>query len=147
MTFAMDKDDFRKGISEGLRTLNQPVEAALLRELAGPIDLGHSGRLQFEICPYFHGVHLVQTEEGILPDSAVQDCMPQQLQDAAEAADLDLHGMIAEELLPWLADRWQAVGGPREHSPAFAFFHGGLDEPRFDLEQRRWLSVEEVFGE
>ena len=26
-------------------------------------------------------------------------------------------------------------------------FHGGLDEPRYDLEQRQWFSVEEVWPE
>jgi hypothetical protein len=53
----MDAAEFRKAIQEALGTLNPAVEAALRRELAGPIDLGHSGRLQFEVCPYFHGIH------------------------------------------------------------------------------------------
>jgi hypothetical protein len=143
----VDQAQFRKAIREALGTLNPAVEAALRRELTVPIDLGHSGRLQFEVCPYFHGIQLVQTEEGILADSAAQDSLPQQLQDAAEAADFDLHAAVEEELLPWFADRWQAVGGPTLYSPAYLFFHGGLDEPRYDLELRQWLSVEEVFGE
>ena len=143
----MAEIDFRKAIRECLSRLDTAVEDALRRQLAGPIDLGHSGRLQFEVCPYFYGVHLVQTEEEIVPDSAVWDAVPPELRDAAEAADCDLYAAIQEELLTWFADRWQAVGGPRLYSPAYIFFHGGLDEPRYDLEQRRWLSVEEVFGE
>jgi hypothetical protein len=143
----VEEPEFRKAIREALGTLNPAVEAALRREVAGPIDLGHSGRLQFEVCPFFHGIHLVQTEEEILPDSAAHDSLPQELQDAAEAVGLDLDDAVEAELLPWLADRWLAVGGPRLYSPAYAFFHGGLEEPRYDLERRRWLSVEEVFGE
>jgi hypothetical protein len=143
----VDESDLRLAIRLALETLNPAVEATLRRELAVPIDLGHSDRIQFEVCPYFHGIHLIQTEEEILPDSAAQDCLPQELQDAAEAADLDLHTALGEELLPWFADRWEQVGGPALYRPAYAFFHGGLDEPRYDLERRLWLSVEEVFGE
>jgi hypothetical protein len=143
----MSEAELRASIRAALRSLDEAVQAAIRRELATPIDLGHSGRLQFEVCPYFYGTHLVQTEETILPDSAVPDAMPQQLQDAAEEADLDFHAALGEELFPWFAERWLAAGGPRLYRPAYAFFHGGLDEPRYDLEQRRWCEVEEVWPE
>jgi hypothetical protein len=143
----VDEAQYRKAIREALGTLSSGVESALRRELARPIDLGHSGRLQFEVCPFFHGIHLVQPEEGVLADSAAEDSVPRELYEAAEAAGFDLHAAVEGELLPWFADRWEAVGGPTHYRPAYAFFHGGLDEPRYDLEQRRWLSVEEVFGE
>jgi hypothetical protein len=91
------------------------------------------------------GIKLVQTEEEIIPDSAVQDAIPPELQAAAEAADLDVFAGIEAELPPWLAERWQAVGGPSHYRPAYLLFHGGLDEPRYDLEERRWCKVSEVW--
>jgi hypothetical protein len=53
--------------------------------------------------------------------------------------------VLDEELLPWFADRWKAAGGPGRFSPAYADFHGGLEQPRYHLEQRRWNSVAEVW--
>jgi hypothetical protein len=141
----MTEAEMRSGIHEVLRSLNATAEAAIRRELARPIDLGHSERLQFEACPHFFGIKLVQTEEEILPDSAIQDAISPALQAAAEAADLDVFAGIGAELPPWLADRWQAVGGPSHYRPAYLLFHGGLDEPRYDLEQRRWCEVSEVW--
>jgi hypothetical protein len=143
----MTEAEMRTGIRGVLRSLNAVAEAAIRRELAEPIDLGHSERLQFEACPYFFGVKLVQTEEVIVPDSAIQDAMPQELLDAAESADIGVCDAIEQELPPWLADRWQAVGGPSHYRPAYLLFHGGLDEPRYDLELRRWCEVSEVWPE
>ena len=87
----------------------------------------------------------MQTEEEIVPYSAILDALPQELRDAAAAADLDVFAGIVAELPPWLADRWQAAGGPSHYRPAYLLFHGGLDEPRYDLEQRRWCEVSEVW--
>jgi hypothetical protein len=141
----MGEAEFRAQIRQALERLNAPAERAIRRELRKPLDLGHSERLQFEVCPYFYGVKLVQTEEEILEDSVIPDAMPAKLQEAAEAADFDLHTAIGEELFPWFAEQWQTAGGPQQYRPANAFFHGGLDEPRYDLERRRWCSVEEVW--
>ena len=121
------------------------AEAAIRRELAELTDLGHSERLQFEACPYFFGVKLVQTEEEIVPDSAIPDAVPTELRAAAVAADLSVFEAIEAELPAWMAERWQAVGGPNHYRPAYLLFHGGLDEPRYDLEQRRWCEVSEVW--
>ncbi len=143
----MNEAEMRAGIRAALRSLDEAAQAAIRRELASPIDLGPRDRLQFEVCPYFYGIHLVQTSETILPDSALEGAMPQQLQAAADEADLDLYAALGEELFPWLAEQWQAAGGPRHYRPAYAFFHGGLDEPRYDLEQRRWCEVGEVWPE
>jgi hypothetical protein len=143
----MTEAEMRAGIHNVLRSLDTVAEAAIRRELTEPIDLGHSARLQFEACPHFFGVKLVQTEEEIIPDSAIQDALPAELRAAAEAADLDVFAGIEAELPPWLADRWQAVGGPNQYRPAYLLFHGGLEEPRYDLEQRRWCEVSEVWPE
>src|SRR4051812_12208682 len=129
----MGEAEMRAGVRDALQSLNAVAEAAIRRELAGPIDLGHSGRLQFEACPCFFGVKLVQTEEEIVPDSAISDAIPPSLEAEAEAADLDVFAGVAAELPTWLADRWQAAGGPTQYRPAYLLFHGGLDEPRYDL--------------
>jgi hypothetical protein len=141
----MTEADLRAGLRAALNSLNPAAEAAIKRELAAPFELGHSERLQFEVCPHFFGIKLIQTEEEIVPDSAIPDAVPQQLRQAAEAADLDVYAAIEAELFPWLAECWESAGGPRHYRPAYAFFHGGLDEPRYDLEQRRWCEVEEVW--
>jgi hypothetical protein len=141
----MSEAELREGVRVALRSLSALAEQAIRRELAAPLDLGHSERLQFEVCPYFFRIHLVQTEEEIVPDSAIPDAVTPELHEAAEAADLDVHAAIEAELFPWFAERWQAAGGPRHYRPAYAFFHGGMDEPRYDLEQCRWCEVEEVW--
>jgi hypothetical protein len=141
----MEEAEMRARIRHVLGSFNAVAEAAIRRELAEPIDLGHSGRLQFEVCPHFFGVTLVQTEEEIVPDSAISDAVPSEFKADAEAADLDVFEGIAAELPAWLADRWQAVGGPNLYRPAYLLFHGGLYQPRFDLEQRRWCKVSEVW--
>jgi hypothetical protein len=143
----MTEAELRASVRDVLRSLNALAEAAIRRELAEPIDLGHSERLQFEACPHFFGVKLVQTEEEIVPDSAIQDAVPQQLWSAAQAADLSVYESIEVELPGWLAERWQAAGGPDHYRPAYLVFHGGLDEPRYNLEQRRWCEVSEVWPE
>ena len=141
----MTEAEMRAGIRYVLHSLYAVAEGAIRQELAEPIDLGHSERLQFEACPHYFGVKLVQTEEVIIPDSAIQDAILQELQTAVEAADLDLFAGIEAELPPWLADRWQAVGGPGHYWPAYLLFHGGLDEPQYYLEQRCWCEVSEVW--
>ena len=141
----MTEAEVRAGVRDVLRSLNAVAEAAIRRELGEPIDLGHSERLQFEACPHFFGVKLVQTEEEIVSDSAIQDAIAPDLRAAAEAADLSVFEAIEAELPEWLAERWQAVGGPGHYRPAYLLFHGGLDEPRYDLEQRRWCEVSEVW--
>jgi len=143
----MNDAKLRTAIVEVLRSLDAETELAIRRELARVVDLGHSGRLQFEACPNFLGISLVQTEEEILADSSIDDRIPPELRDAAAAADLSVHDAIEAELPAWFADRWRGADGPLRYRPAYLFFHGGLDTPRYDLEERRWCDVTEVWPE
>lgn len=68
----MTEAEMLAGIRDVLRSLNAAAQATIRRELAEPIDLGHSERLQFEACPQFFGVKPVQTEEEVITDSAIR---------------------------------------------------------------------------
>ena len=137
----------RIGIRAALRSLGTATEQEIQNLLAKQFELGHSGRLQFEIDPIFYGIHLVQTEELVVPGDVVLDVIAIDFLERAELAGLDWIAPMREEVIRWFADRWQAVDGPLRYRPAYAFFHGGLDEPRFDLEQRRWCQISEVWPE
>jgi hypothetical protein len=120
------------------------LDTALRAALAHPIPMEPGRRLQFEVCPYFYRVVLTDTEEEILPDGWLD--LPSEVLVAVEEAGGESPEAETEFLVRWLADGWARVGGPRRYSPAFAFYHGYHDG-QFDLEQRRWLSAEEAFGE
>jgi hypothetical protein len=97
-------DEFRKVIRAQLERLNALVEQGLRRELAKPIDLGHSGRLQFEVDGMYYGISLIQTEEAILPGDCVWDVIregiPHHVQEAAEEAGIDIFEAIHQEQFP-----------------------------------------------
>jgi hypothetical protein len=135
----------RSGIRNALRSLDAAVEQAIRRELAKPFELGHSGRLQFEIDPVYYDIRLVQTEETVV--QRVIEALTDDFLERAEVAGLGWIVAVSEEVVRWFADRWQAAGGPSRYHPAYAFFHGGLGSPRYDLEQRRWCEAAEVWPE
>ena len=110
-----------RNIADALRDRGASTEEAIRRELATSFDLGHSGRLQFEIDGTYYGIWLTQTEEVVLKDS-VWDAIPKSLLEEAESAGYDSFRAIEEELVQWFADRWCAVGGPSHYSPAYVFF-------------------------
>ena len=57
--------------------------------------------------PQFFGITLIQTEEEIVPDSAIPDAVPQAVQAEAKAADLDLYvGIEAEDDDGSRSDGW-----------------------------------------
>ena len=142
----MDDASFRQVIRDALNQWNVSTEEAIRRELAKSFDLGHSGRLQFEIDDMYNGIWLIQTE-GVVLEHDVWDAIPRSLPEEVESAGNDPFRATADELVQWFADRWCACGGPTHYSPAYAFFHFGGNQPRFDLEKRRWYSVEEVWPE
>lgn len=140
----MDNTGFRQAIRDALQNQSTSTEEALRLELVKSFDLGCSGYLQFEIDGLNYRISLIQTEADVLKESFL-DSLPTGFLDEAEATGHDLFAAIEEELVQWFADRWCAVRGPHYYSPAYAFFHGGLSAPRFDLEKRLWCSVEAVW--
>lgn len=137
----MDETTFRRNVREKHATHSSAVEELIWHQLSTDIDLGHSERLQFEIDPFSFGITLIQTEEVVFPEP--DDLIPQDPDDDVEK--FDTLECVCDELVSWFADRWVAAGGPARYSPAYVFFHGGMDTPRYDLEQKRWCSVEEVW--
>lgn len=119
------------------------LDARLRQALSEPIQLEPDRRIQFEVCPFFYRIVLCVTEEEILPDDWLMNDLPDGLLAQMEEAGADSLEIISETVVDWLADGWHRVGGPQLFHPAFAFFHGYSEQ--FDLEQRRWLSVEEAF--
>ena len=137
--------EFRQVVRDSLQTLNASTESAIRLELSTSFDLGHSGKLQFEIDPVYYGIHLIQTEETVIDGDAVYDLIPFDILDSVEESGGDPFTVIADEIVAWFADRWSAADGPKHYSPAYVFFHGGLDSPRYDLEHKRWRPVEDVW--
>ncbi len=142
----MKDGELRDAIRDALRSLNSATEARIRQEL-GRGSTAVEEALRFEICPHFHGVQCVQTEEEIVPDAAAHDALPGEVREAAVAAEIDWHAVLDEEYFPWLAERWEAAGGERGERGAYAFFHGGPDAPLYDLTLRRWRSAREVWGD
>ena len=120
------------------------LDTALRAAIARPIPMEPGRRLQFEVCPYFYRIVLTDTEEEILPDGWLD--LTSEVLELVEEAGGESPEAETEFLVGWLAVGWARVGGPQQYSPAFAFYHGYHDG-QFDLEQRRWLSAEEAFGE
>jgi hypothetical protein len=141
----MTADRVQQIIRRELGRHSERLDAALKQALAEPIPLEPGYRLQFEACPDFYRVVLCASEAELLPDGWLMDTFPEEDLQAIEDAGADPLEVISEAVMEWIAERWQAVGGPNSYSPAYAFFHGYLEQ--FDLEQRRWLSVTEAFGE
>ena len=141
----MNDSELRAAVTAALGTLDRATEQAIRWELATIIDLGDSGRLQFEIDPITLAVQLTQTENEIVEHNAVYDALAESVEDTAEAGGLDVYAVVNELALPWLADRWRSSGGPERYRPAYAFFHGGPEQPRYDLERRRWVAAAEVW--
>jgi hypothetical protein len=119
------------------------LDTALRAALAKPIKVEPGRRLLFEVCPYFYGVVLTDTEEVILPDGWLDE-LPSEVLELVERAGSDSLEVVSQMVVDWLADGWQRVGGPQQYQPAFVFFHGYHDK-QFDLERRCWVSAEEAF--
>lgn len=130
----------RKIILE-LNKLNADVELALISELSRDIELGSSGLLQFEIDPLDYRIHLVQTENDVLKSFELDESIEVQYEDEVD----DIYEVVSEQIVSWFAERWKQVNGPSTYSPAYIFFHGGLDSSRYDLEEDEWGSVDKAW--
>jgi hypothetical protein len=136
----------RKELLAALSANTAPLRDAIRADLARIIELEKGHRQQFEIDPAFFGVSSCRTEEMLLADDWLRAALPKDWFERAEAGEGSWNEMISEELCPWFADCWQAVGGPAWFSPALLFFHG-YHMRQYDLENRCWLSSAEAFGE
>ena len=123
--------------SDGLR-------AQMRNVLATRIQLDGGQRLQFEVDPWYWGIHCCATEEPVTPG---EDWLRRALaEDWFERAgeDVNWDQLIADELCSWFAACWREVGGPAKYRPAFLFFHD-YHRQQFDLERACWISLEEAF--
>ncbi len=143
----MNESEFRIHVQQALNTLNAQVEAAIAHELNCVSDLGHSERLHFEAQPNDFSICLIQTETDVVPLNAVDEAISFDAMEEAEESGIDWYTCISDELVQWFADRWTAVDGPQKFSPAYLFFHWGLESPRLELEQREWFTVQQVWPE
>lgn len=133
----------RAELTAALSANTDRLQTAIRSQLAGPMALATGQRLQLEIDPYFFGIELCATEETILPGGWLDAALPEDWMDRAENVLGGWNAIISAELCPWLADCWQAAGGPAAYSPAYLFFHGYQQE-QFDLERRCWTSCDEA---
>lgn len=124
-----------------LDKLNQTIELAIKNELSGDIELGDSAVLQFEIDPWDYRIHLVQTENDILESFELDGSIEAQFENEVEY----IYKVVSEQIVPWFAERWKSVNGSDSFSPAYLYFHGGLDSPRYDLEKHNWVSIEQIW--
>src|SRR5262245_38922849 len=99
--------------------LRQAMRAAL----AEPISLHAGRRLQFQIDDFCFGVTLCATEGIVLPGDWLEEALPGDWFERAEVAADGWNKLISEELCPWFADCWEAIGGPAVFSQAYLFFH------------------------
>jgi hypothetical protein len=122
-------------LSDGLRT-----------ELGRSIKMEAGRPLQFEADPWSWGISSCASEEPVITDDWLSRALTWGWFERADEAGVNYDALIAEELCPWFADCWQAVGGPARFSPAYLFYHDYHDR-QYDLERRCWVPAEVAFGE
>jgi hypothetical protein len=136
--------DLREELLTALSASTDRPRDGIRKHLARPIHLDDGRYLQFEVDPFFFGISSCATEEPILSGEWLDDVLPRDWFERAEAALGGWNEVIAAELCPWFAESWVAVGGPARFTPAFLFFQGYHLE-LYDLERRFWVSSAEVF--
>jgi len=126
-----------------MEQLNESVEQSLVQELNNEFNLGHSGILQFEIDPFDFRIFLIQTENDIVEEFNVS----YEIEVEAEENDLDVNQMIRNEIVLWFSERWMNINGPKYYTLAYLYFHSGLEAPRFNLVDKKWVNVENIWPE
>jgi hypothetical protein len=130
-------------LEAALRANGERLSRAIRVELDKPIALEAEQRIQFEIDPFSFRLTFTASEEDLLPDDWLDEATPDQW--FVRAGDVlgGFDELVAERMTAWIADAWASAGGPARFSPAFIFFHG-YHQNLYDLEQRRWLSGDEL---
>ena len=128
-----------------LSQFNLEIEKRLTEELSKSFDLGHSGVLQFEVSPDDYRISLLQTEVEIIDSILISDEVFEEIESFADKNNLNVFQVESEALIKWFSDRWNTIKGPKLYSPAYVFLHGGLEAPRYDMENNRWMSVDQLW--
>jgi hypothetical protein len=141
-----DETTLRSEVLNALAANTARLADGLQAELARSKDPGMGRPLQFEVDPLYWDITSCASEDPIITDDWLDRALGRDWLERAEEAGAEPEGMICEELCPWFADCWQAVGGPARFSPAYLFLHDYHDQ-QYDLERRCWVPVEVAFGE
>ena len=136
----MTIEELKNVIKESLERLNETVESAILCEIENGIYLAKDEVLQFEVCPTYYRIHLIQTENDILEEFFLDS----QIEEDAEESGIDIFDIQNEEILIWFSNRWNKINGPNIFKPAYIYFHGGLYQDRYNLENKTWVKAEEL---
>jgi hypothetical protein len=132
----------REQIVEGVRRiLDEHTQEAIarLREVLSQLDdFAPQSDVELEVCPHYFQVLEFETRDELLSDGIYLDEVLPQLGDQAEAAGIDLHDLLGQEVFPWLARLWSQVKTAVSSRKGFAFYHGELS-PRYDFAQQQWV--------
>jgi hypothetical protein len=126
---------FREAVVAQLGLNEDQLKTALRLALKTEFAREGASLVQIEVDPWSLRVVSCPLEEELLPDDWAE--LPS---DRPESAD----EILSELVFPWIASCWSAAGGPAGASPAYALWHGF--DPRFDLEQRRWMPSRECLS-
>jgi hypothetical protein len=118
----------------------------LRAELSRPHPEQPGRPLRFEADPWSWGITSCATEEPVLDGEGIERELSDDWFERAEAAAVNWDALLSDEICPWFAECWQAVGGPARFSPAFLFLHGYHDQ-QYHLERRCWVPASVAFGE
>jgi hypothetical protein len=133
----------REQIAESVRRVldehSPDARTRLLEVLAQLDDFAPQSEVGLEVCPHYFQVREFETRDELLSDGIYVDEVRPRLQDQAEAAGIDLHDLLAQEVFPWLARLWRQVEAAARGRKGFAFYHGELS-PRYDFEQQQWVA-------
>ena len=141
-----DASTLRAELTAALAANTARLSDGLRGELARSIKLAEGRPLQFEVDPWSWGVSSCASEEPVITGDWLSLALTRGWFERAEEAGVNYDAMISEELCPWFADCWQAVGGPARFRPAYLFFHGYHDQ-QYDLVGRIWVPAEVAFGQ
>jgi hypothetical protein len=141
-----DATTLRSEVSVVLAANTARLTDGLQAELARSKEPEMGRPLQFEVDLLYWDITCCASEEPIITGDWLDRAVDGDWLERAEEAGIEPEGMICEELCPWFADCWHAVGGPARFSPAYLFLHDYHDQ-QYDLECRCWVPEDVAFGE